>query len=848
MKKRWIALTASAVFSLTLFGCRRPAGIVEKPPAAAEKSAYVSLGSRGGWDIAAENARYRLLYDPLTTAAAIEDKEYGTVYGTVPKAEEYAEVSGLSEVENEIKSALVLNYYQGNTAKRLLSFSDSVSKNQFQVFRIENGIRIEYTVGEAQSYEVFPPALTADYVEKELAPRLSDTDRELFFRYYAKQEYAQADEESRNGLMEQYPNFPQYDFYQRYILDQIPIKFRTALTRAFAGAGLNMEVMERESRLLGYTYTLTVAPSFFVPVEYRLHGDSMEATVCAGEIAYHDDFQLTSLDFLPFFGACAAREDGYALVPDGSGILVHLNNQTEVPISLPVFGGDLNRGTEGQEELKTESCCAPVFGCKQGDTAFFTVLSDGAAQADIHMVTSNNLTHLNRFYASYTLKERQTFRPDGLQNNWTFTRYAPAAYAGNITQRIYLLHGEEAGYEGMAALYRRLLFENRPVRETAPALLFETYGAISKEEMRMGSQTTRVDPFTTLEQLESMLDTLNDRGIGDICAVLRNWDGDPAIEAAQTGDTPHKQVGTKKQLLTLLERENTRIVPAFQVLYTAREPSVFSPLALRNCAAYSIQNHYLRIEADPDTNGKYAFNAQGIAKRMQEAGEAAAALHADGLLLSDIGRDLYSDFHKTNAMSRDGMKKRLAEGCAALSERCRLTIDGANAYALPYADTVLHLPLEDSCFYACDETVPFLPMVLSGYVTYAGEPLNRYYDMQKQFLTSLEFGAAPYFTLNWSDATILKGSPYAHLTGTKFSDNLEAVVSLFKAYEEAYGVVGSGITGHRQVAEDVFETTFTKGTLIVNYSDREQEVDGVAVEAKNFAVKKGEGAVGHTEP
>ena len=53
-----------------------------------------------------------------------------------------------------------------------------------------------------------------------------------------------------------------------------------------------------------------------------------------------------------------------------------------------------------------------------------------------------------------------------------------------------------------------------------------------------------------------------------------------------------------------------------------------------------------------------------------------------------------------------------------------MLITGGNAYALPYADQIVNVPMESSHFNIVDETVPFYQMVIHGSIDYAGSPIN----------------------------------------------------------------------------------------------------------------------------
>ena len=85
-------------------------------------------------------------------------------------------------------------------------------------------------------------------------------------------------------------------------------------------------------------------------------------------------------------------------------------------------------------------------------------------------------------------------------------------------------------------------------------------------------------------------------------------------------------------------------------------------------------------------------------------------------------------------------------------------LDGGNAYVLPYANHILDIPTESSNFLRASESVPFVSMVLHGYVNYTGGALNMEGDVQYSLLKAIENGASLYFVLSYQNTNALKES------------------------------------------------------------------------------------------
>ena len=85
-------------------------------------------------------------------------------------------------------------------------------------------------------------------------------------------------------------------------------------------------------------------------------------------------------------------------------------------------------------------------------------------------------------------------------------------------------------------------------------------------------------------------------------------------------------------------------------------------------------------------------------------------------------------------------------------------ISGGNAFALPYADTIVEVALDSSRFVKASECVPFMGMVLHGSKIFTGTAINMEGDIDEMILRSIENGASLYFTLSYQNTNRLKES------------------------------------------------------------------------------------------
>jgi hypothetical protein len=135
-------------------------------------------------------------------------------------------------------------------------------------------------------------------------------------------------------------------------------------------------------------------------------------------------------------------------------------------------------------------------------------------------------------------------------------------------------------------------------------------------------------------------------------------------------------------------------------------------------------------------------------------------------------------------------------------------------------------------------------MVLHGYIDYAGEPANLggEQDDKIQLLRAIELGSALHFFWSEASSSELKFTPYDVMYATEASAWHDIATAMYKEANEALsGLRSVPMQKHIRHSEDVAQMQYENGvSLYVNYSDQPVTVNGVRIEAKNFAVD-GEG-------
>jgi len=118
----------------------------------------------GHMDPVAENEHLVLYMDPETTAIAVYSKASRDVWYSNPPDWETKETTARGAAKEQLGSQVILTYDRSDRRNREINnYSASITEGLFEIIPIENGVRIEYSLGRAWSDDDYLPLM----IEKE---------------------------------------------------------------------------------------------------------------------------------------------------------------------------------------------------------------------------------------------------------------------------------------------------------------------------------------------------------------------------------------------------------------------------------------------------------------------------------------------------------------------------------------------------------------------------------------------------------------------------------------------------------------------------------------------------------
>ncbi len=607
---------------------------------------------------------------------------------------------------------------------------------------------------------------------------------------------------------------------------------------------------------------------FEIPVEYHLNEKGLVASIVVSDIVEQKDgkeLYLTNVALLPFFGAAGMENEGYMLVPDGSGALIYLNNDkaTYGAYSQAIYGRDTALITE-KLSAESETARIPVFGMKDGDNGFLAIVTEGDTSATVNALTSGTLNSYNNVYASFcyrpftrtTFLQGNIYASNGMGGDTVISlAISPVVPKLNTYSIEYVLMSEEdLDYVDMAEVYRDYLKETYGLsaKESAKTSPFyvNLLGGLEVEKYILGIKTNTLSPLTTFSQAQELLQQLKEAGIDDFAVKYTGWQKGGLESKIPTDISFERKLGGKSgysELIEFAEQNGIELFMDFDFvnLYEGGNGiSLYSDAAqtVGSTPAYQYTYNYNLLTKN-DKERWEILSPSKMTKAVNSMLEEKEKLKGAGLALSTLGSNIYSDFtHKKEGIDRADVRAIWEEIFAECSNQFgQIMVDSGNAYTFPYVSHIYDVPLNSSGYDIEDEAIPFYQIVLHGMLSYSTEPVNLSATPENLMLKAAETGSSLSACLMYAGNETLIDTKYNYI----YSGNYETWVTTLASYYEKTNaflklVAGAEITGHKKLQEDVYRTTFANGVAVyVNYLDREVTADGITVPAKDFVYKEG---------
>ncbi len=735
-------------------------------------------------------------------------------------------------------------------------------QSQITVKNIKNGIRVEYSIGREESRLLLPRQIEKSAFETEILAVIEESLKDdggkqnfnykkIFSSYLLYDPTAVTSSEALSAMQRQYPITKKMAIY---VFDKNVSTRDTNLCESIIKTycqSYTYEDLDEHHIQVEYESEDTNPPLFRMALEYTLDQYGLSVRLPANGIRFNEAlYRLDSIDILPYMGAGKNPNPGYTFFPDGSGTIFDFEDVAASGQSLnikgKVYGPDFAYHTL-TDQKQQETIRYPVFGLTETisygevvdgtatltkrDRGYIAIVEEGETMMDIqayhavknHPYNTVRMSVYPRPQDSYNISDSISV---GSNEKWTVV--SSRKFTGSYRIKYMLLTDDKLAaanniteyytcdYVGMAKAYRDYLegekvltrLTEEDVKADIP-LYINTFGSVPTTKKILSVPVKTMEALTTFEDIQTMYNDFAAKDIKNINFILSGY----TKGGLERGQYPNsvkweKSVGGKsgfEDLMKFASENDVGIFPDFEFAFLNAN-TLFDGVTLKKHAVKTIDDRYSSKRVYSSTRQSYmsyfelAISPSVFKDFYEEFTEDYTQYAPNGISVSSLGEYLVSDFDEDDPYNRDDSKNFVIDAFAHFDENYNSVMtSGGNAYSWKYVDHITDVAFDSSRYAQATASIPFLGMVLHGYVQIAGTPINMEANIDYAMLKAIESGAALNFTLSYKNTSLLKeDESYSKNYSIRYDIWFDDVVEMYNELNAALkDVQTSVIVDHR---------------------------------------------------
>jgi hypothetical protein len=552
-------------------------------------------------------------------------------------------------------------------------------------------------------------------------------------------------------------------------------------------------------------------------------------------------YLLRNIVLFPYFGSTKGVDDGYVIIPDGSGALISLDTDSDVrsTFALDVWGMDYGYRSFNFRErsLSTKDrkrVTLPVYAVVHdvSNTGFYVESMEGTNYAILNFKSAGTIN--DYYYTYFSYRYRESYEQYQSRTNEDQYRISfqddPNGYDAKL--RYTFVSGAEADYVGIAKRYQQDLLtrqalpeQNRTVFEQTP-IKVDFIGT----EITMGVLSDKLTDITTYQEMIDIVELMQSDGYNELTVALKNFDDD--VRGYRFG--VYRQLGGKNDFRTMLETLQNDGVEFSYYLDYVRSYSNFARYhaqTLSKREIFYIELSWMYYAHNVNNPKHYTEFAKDDIDDLNDYG-------IDHIALAGLDRAVYTGWDDaiilgtTNREYVEDMMQFYAD------EAIKTGLYNPDSYLYPYMSAYYDAPLGSSEYAVSVASIPFVQLILGGQVDMYSEYLNFASDEQLTLLRLVEFGVFPAYTFTGGSAYDVKKTNASNVYISEYSVLENRIRSYYDFLQEGLdSTINAEMIDHTYLAEGVVKVVYDNGTeIILNYNNADIVVDTTLIPAMGYVV------------
>ncbi|MCK5732070.1 MAG: hypothetical protein KAH13_03565 [Tenericutes bacterium] len=777
-----------------------------------------------GNEIKLENSNFEFVFDNNQTTFYVYDKNQDITWSSNP-----------DEYSNRFLNPVKL-YYSGSlgAVQSIGVIDQAVDYDDYLLRVVNNSIEVLYKIGGKKEIDSsdFPTLISAERMEILILSKLEEGSTD--YRRITEQAYVSGEV---NGL----PVWKLKEGIQLSVLERL-------YSIIYETCGYTSDDLDYDQQENGISVE-DIYPYFEIVVKYRLNSDGLEVSIINDSIVEKEKYPLLYVDVLPYFGAGDLDDEGYIMVPDGSGGIIEFNSDRSfaLPYNKRIYGEDYAAFKE-EIDSNTASIRLPVTGVKKNNFGFISFIKKGAEMTNIISNISTQDNPYNQVYFRYNIREGELYEFTSINSSVSINQWTTWYNTDDFIMELRFIQKENIEYNDMAETYREYLLDNEIItindNTRTPTLDLTLLGGYTSKENFLGIPYEMVKSLTNTEQVEYITETLINDGVENINLFYQGISND-GLKPTYMGDMSfNKQTGKIndfRELSRALESLGVNYYPEafFNTAFTDKNINKNDDV-VRNVFGEVVYNYGYNPAAlyqDINTRKWYTLDISTYIKTFENLTESYNNIDVENIAFNDFGNQVYGSYHKKNTTFRKDNVEIFLQVMADSSFN-EVMFRNPNLYALSFASVVTDVEFESTNYQIISKSIPFYQLVLSGCLDYSGKAfnVNDEYSFDYHVMKAIE--TVSNMSIEWTyESTVdLANTEYSMYYSTQYENWYDRVLEAYQELTDV-GVFDTTLVSHMILTDDglVTKSTYLDGTEIVfNYRKTDYSYNGRIVEAINY--------------
>lgn len=578
---------------------------------------------------------------------------------------------------------------------------------------------------------------------------------------------------------------------------------RTSINQTVSGDTITFKV-KNTSVDISFSYKIT------------LNGNKINLVLDNNSITEGKDNKLSSITFFPYLGSEHKMDiPGYIFYPSKSGALIRYDKAPTITSSaVNKFYGTDNNITRSTED---EVLSLPVYGVVHGieQNGLFIEVKSGVAFSNLVYSPSTVKENINYnlIYPSFNYREQYILSIPGANS----VLVVPSEiYHSDVEIEYTFLDGIDASYFGFAKEYQKTLEERNILKKND-----DIGGDIKIQIEAFGRDYTKGLIFNEYHNMTKTTDILDindylvNNNVKNIIYTLRAFNKGGYSKQSVSNYKFDSALGNLKDL------DGLDYYMYYNPVISYNRKKQFPNQVLVNL--YN-EKSFLQIN---ENKYKFYANVNAISKYTNLAVDEYENIALDGL-----GFYLYGD--KNNKYSRTDTLDIYSN---LLGDKKVLMYE-PNYYFLKNTKEYLNINLYSSRYRFVSDSVPFLEIVLNGYMEYYSTFLNFSSNVELDVLKCIEYSCNPAYLVTNLHSYLLSDALSSNYYATYFGAISEVIVKEYNYINEALKHVrGASMVSRKVLDSGVVLISYSNGKkIIVNYTNNSYVYDGVTINSMDYKV------------